>query len=287
MANYRINIGVLCTFCALAIAACDRTAIVRGSVAEVSGETLPGVAVTVIGQGVQTTTTGVGDFRLRCVPGELELAFEKTGYTPGRLALTASPGTTNATQVVLWPLPLSRGVFLFRDFRFQDTDRTEPKRFQTREFGLVYAVKKDITRKIVETAPVIICHRMPPYDLHLHELQLVEASDPELETPDYSQKVWAPVREVPFSSAPVDEPEQMLLELKPSAALAPAAYAVHWGALSGYATTDSRVFLFRVAAPDEAETPPVPEEAAAEESPAGKPPDRDQDEPPAVDEAPA
>lgn len=287
MTNHVVKIVLICVLCVLTLTACDRTAIVRGSVAEVSGETLPGVAVTVIGQGIQTTTTGVGDYRFRCVPGELELAFEKTGYAPGRLTLTASPGNTAATQVMLWPLPLSRGVFLFQDFHYRDTDRTEPKRYQTRELGLCYAVKKDITQKTLETTPAIICHRMPSYDLHLHELQLVAASDPELETPDYSQKVWAPVREVPFSTTPIDEPEQLLLEIKPSATLSPAAYAVHWGALSGYATTDSRVFLFRVVSPDEPETPPANDEPAQSEEAEPKAPARAPEEAPAVDEAPA
>ena len=285
MSIVRLRRIACCGALALALAACDRTAIVQGTVTDVSGEMLPGVAVTILGQELQDTTAGVGTYRMRCVPGALELAFEKTGYTPGRLLITAGSGTTQAEPVMLWPLPTSRGVFLFREFRYQDTDRTEPKRYQTRELGLTFGLKKDITQTTLDTNPVIICHRMPTYDVHIHVLQLVEASDPELETPDYSQKVWAPVSEVPFASAPIDQPDQLLVELRPGASLEPGAYAVDWGALDGYTSTDSRVFLFRVISPDE----PAPEPEPAPEEPAQPSPEKKTglEETPAADEAPA
>jgi len=233
------------------VAGCDRTAVVRGTVVDVSGEALPGVAVAIPSQEVQTTSTELGVYQLRCVPGDVELTLMKTGFTPGRIAMTAGPGTTEAVQARLWPLPIARGVYLLQNNRYLDLDRTEPKRFLTREFGLVHAAKKDIVFATEVTQPAIICHRMPGFDIQMHEMQEVEASDPELETPSYAQKVWAPARPIAIAARPIDEPERLLVELSLDAPLAPGAYAVHWGAFQGYTSTDSRVFLFRVVAADE------------------------------------
>jgi hypothetical protein len=61
--------------------------------------------------------------------------------------------------------------------------------------------------------------------------------------------------------------------------LTPGVYAVHWGALEGYTTTDSRMFLFRVgeAEPPPAEAQPTPEKPP-EQTPASAP-----HEPPDID----
>lgn len=256
----------------LAFAGCDRTAVVRGTVVDVSGEALPGVAVAVRDQDAQTTSNELGAYQLRCVPGDLSLTLMKTGYTPGYLTVTAVSGATEVTQARLWPLPIARGVYLFENYRYLEIDRTEPKRYVTREFGLVHAVKKDISFVTELTQPTIICFKMPVYDVQLHQMKEVEASDAELETPNYAQRVWAPVRALPISARPIDEPEHLLVELRLDAPLEPGAYGVHWGALQGYAGTDSRVFLFRVVPPEEKAAAEqaakeAPEEEAAAETP--------------------
>jgi len=257
----------------LAFAGCDRTAVIRGTVVDVSGEALPGVAVAVPDQNAQAASDERGLYQVRCVPGELYLTLMKTGYTPGRLTVVAAPGTTEVTEARLWPLPIARGVYLFENYRYLEIDRTEPKRYLTRESGLVHAAKKDITFTTETAQPTIICFKMPEYDVQIHQMRDVEASDADLETPNYAQHVWAPVRALPVSVRPIDEPERLLAELRLDGPLEPGAYGIHWGALQGYAGTDSRVFLFRVVSPEEkaaeaqTATDAAPQEPAKETPP--------------------
>ena len=65
------------------LSACDRTVIVRGEVLDIQDTTLPGVAVTVLGEEEQAVTDGIGRYRLRCRPGPLELSFLKNRLYPG------------------------------------------------------------------------------------------------------------------------------------------------------------------------------------------------------------
>lgn len=60
----------------------------------------------------------------------------------------------------------------------------------------------------------------------------------------YNEEVWIPDESLPLLSHPVDEPEHLLLELRPARPLSPGVYAIHWGALAGYEGIDHRAFLF-------------------------------------------
>ena len=54
---------------------------------------------------------------------------------------------------------------------------------------------------------------------------------------------------------PMDAPTGPLFRLQVGRALEPGVYGVHWGAMSGYTTLDTRVFLFRVPEPEPSAEP--------------------------------
>ena len=62
-----------------------------------------------------------------------------------------------------------------------------------------------------------------------------------------STAMWVAAGPVNIEVRALDEEEEMLLELRPLRPLAPGTYAVHWGALDGFFSTDRRLFLFDVA----------------------------------------
>jgi len=131
---------------------------------------------------------------------------------------------------------------------------------------------------------LIICHRLPPYDVRLCRLRQVKAAligenPPVAPLPDtptsgaaapvYTEMVWVPDTDIPATTAPIDEPNKLLVELKLSATLDPGTYAAHWGAFNGYASIDAYAYLFRVSAPEEpapeglSEQDTTPEDASA------------------------
>lgn len=240
---------------ACTLPACDRTALVRGVVQDFQGQALPGVTVTAMGRGAQALTNGRGEYSMRVSPGPLTLDLVKTGYTPGRVETgTLGHGWNDAPVATLWPLPPDRGVYLLAGYRYRAFDRAEPKPFATREFGVVRGTSAEITLETRDTAPHIVCHDMPPFDLRLHRVVEVMAADPEMDPPEYSRPVWAPETARPIVVSAIDELTRQLIAIEPAAPLDPGCYAVHWGAFDGYTSTDPRVFLFRI----------LPEEGEAE-----------------------
>jgi hypothetical protein len=126
--------------------------------------------------------------------------------------------------------------------------------------------------------------------LHLARLHQIEAALPQQSPPPPPDKpaadaaapvalpatpamvtetVWATQELISALPAPIDEPEKLLVQLKPAGPLTPGVYGVHWGALEGHASTDPFVFLFRVADPAPPEGEKKAEPAAKEEK--GKP----------------
>ncbi len=269
--------------------------VIRGKVVDVQGLALSGVAVALQGTEYQDVTDGVGGYVLRCPPGPIDLQFMKTGYTPGHLAGQSTSAssedangwlkTVNMTDMLLWPLPPGNGVYLFEEYRFRETARTEPKRYLPKQSGGVvaqsghiFATKLEPTLETMNTfggpayreeEPLLICYKLPAYDVCLYRLEQIEAALPRRlgyataaqkesgEKKDdaprpsaFTETVWAPTEAVSISAVPIDEPGRLLLELRPAAPLPPGVYAVHWGALDGHITTDPRIFLFRITDPD-------------------------------------
>lgn len=265
---------VLATLC---LGGCEFRTSVRGTVVDVRGERLPGVAVTVRGVEAQAVTTGVGEYALRCPPGPAILDFSKTGYTPGRLDLSVpESGAAQATEVRLWPLPGGQGVYLFEDFRYHDLTRTEARPYRLPERGAVWASRVPAARKTADDQPLIIYYLLPAFDAVLHRVRPADGTPPQAEAgSDYTEPIWVAERLVASQVIPVDEPDRLLLELRPSEPLEPGTYAVGWGALDGYVTTHPYVYLFEVLAPGDTEAtevvPPTADGAPAAESPGAEP----------------
>ncbi len=258
-------IAVLVCVVAAALGGCDRTAVIRGVVEDVSGETLPGVAVAAPDAGLQAVADGRGNYRLRCPPGPIHLTYIKTGYTTGHLTVTVpGPGPAEAPAVTLWPLPPGKGIYRFSpEFRYHELTRAKPQRYVGKETGPCFGVKAAPGLVFEDTNPMLMAFRTPSYDVRLCRLERIAAARPQTATapadlPEeaFFERVWAPAEVLPVHLQPVDEPEKLLYELRLLAPLDPGVYAVHWGALEGHAQpveAGQNVFLFRVRAAGEEE----------------------------------
>lgn len=246
----------------LFLSACEPTATIKGDVLDIKGQKLPGVSVTVP-NGPAASTDALGQYTLRTGPASLHLDFHKTGYTSGWLELDVS-GTTivKADNIQLWPLPESKGVFLFQDYNYSALDRVEPKRYVDKNNRNIFGLMRAPQLATALTNPLLIAYKLPAYDVHAHRLQKVQASLPTAGSSGAAETVWAPAEEISVIATPIDEPERLLTDLRFEHALAPGDYAIHWGALQGFTTTETRAFLFHVGAPNEASV-----EAPAEEKP--------------------
>jgi carboxypeptidase family protein len=268
--------------CALALlSGCEPSLIVSGRVVDVSGQALPGAAVSASSATGQDVTDGIGTFRLRCAPGPARIDIAKTGYTPGLLEIDpAGERVLELNDILLWPLPTGKGVYLFEDYRYRETARVKPSRYLDKDTGPIFAVKQFAEVTTRETQPLIICHKLPSYDVALYRMGQIEAALPQRSVRsgrggggeyEYTLSVWAPVDAVGIFAVPIDEPGRLLLELRPSTPLSPGVYAMHWGALDGHTSTSPNAFLFQVVSAEsqegEGETStegPIPEEEAPE-----------------------
>jgi hypothetical protein len=298
----------------LLLCGCERTVLISGRVTDVRGVALPGVAVTVGDADYEGLTDGTGEYRIRCEPGTVSLHFIKTGYTPGHMELRAglreggagaedadTPlrfSKIQAREVMLWPLPPAKGVYLFEDFAYRALTRCEVAKYLARmekaeedsggkaedriraarfvhgteigpEVEMVFEAPAGEAVSVLPAAgeidagrPLIIACRMPPWDVHLCRMKEVEAARiyPEMTPEDiqdlvYARRVWVEEENVPVLTAPVDEPDRLLVELRSPVMLTPGVWAVHWGALNGHTSTDPRIFMFRVTAPGPENTP--------------------------------
>lgn len=250
--------------CATWLPGCSRSAI-EGTVVDVQGEALPGVAVGVAGADNQVLTDGCGHYVLPFDPGELHLEFLKAGYTPGRLDVAVSETRrVDAATVVLWRLPLSQGVYLFEDHAYRQIGAAEPKRYRKGGNALLFGAQKTPEVDTIDPTPLILAYKMPHYDVAFCHMEQVEVSLPESIDDSYTVAVWVRGESLSVTLDPIDEPDATLVEIALSRPLEPGVYGVHWGALDGHSTTDPRVFLFRVVEPQ----PPGEGEGEGEGKPA-------------------
>lgn len=254
--------------CGVALLAGCNPNVIEGSVADVQGNPLPGVAVQAQSGGAQAITDALGQYRLPFLPGKVTLEFMKTGYTPGRLELTVGQWRrVQANAVALWPLPPSKGVYLFERFRYQAMGAAEPRPYRMGLRDAVHGAAKSPDVTTENPNPCMVCFKMPDYDLAFCKMRLADVSLPGFDSGGATEKVWIRAQPLPVLLEPIDQPDATLVELRLSRPLEPGVYGIHWGALDGYASTDSRVFLFRVAEPgktltpeEESATPPAPDE---------------------------
>jgi hypothetical protein len=238
---------------ALSAASCNRTSI-EGVVYDVKGAPLPGVTVRAVPSDVETLTDALGHYSLLAQPNVVDLDFMKNGYTSGRLELPElKTFTLRAGDVSLWILPQSSGVYLYENNRYKRAAPLEPERFGIKN---AVAFGASILPEMAETddpATMILCFKMPPYDVRMSKLHAVQAMSSQAGRG--MQEAWVQEASIPIEMAPVDEPERLLLQIRSPEKLTPGVYAVHWGALEGHNATDSRMFMFKCVDPAQPEQP--------------------------------
>lgn len=255
------------------LAGCRPEALLRGTVRDMTGETLPGVAVAVDGDESSVITNALGRYRVRCPRGKARLEFVKTGYTPATSEIANAQGRVEVPETKLWALPPTEGVFLLEQMRFKELDHPRPNRYHVEKGDPV--IGTPVMPKTVASAsfggteaappgtPMLVAHKLPPYDAHLTRVRQVRASSQPPPPPKaagaapaspavYTETIWVADTDIPLVEHPLDEPDRLLVELAPATTLEPGTYAVHWGAFEGLASLEPRVFLFRV--PDPAAT---------------------------------
>ena len=291
-----------CALAALALAAltsagCRPDAVLHGVVRDKSGETLPGVAVVVDGEESSAISNALGQYRVSCPPGRVRVQYMKTGYTPAEQEVAEARGRVELPEVRLWALPPSEGVFLLEQMRFKELDHPRPNRYHLENGDAVIGtpVMPKAAASIpfggpdaAPDAPMLVAHKLPPYDARLTRLRLVRASSqpppppappaasgaaaPPVAPRVYSEKIWVAAGDIPLVQRPLDEPDRALVGLAPAAMLEPGTYAVHWGAFEGLASLEPRLFLFTVPDPaateekKEAEPAPSPEDEKREQN---------------------
>ncbi|MGI6458863.1 MAG: carboxypeptidase-like regulatory domain-containing protein [Candidatus Hydrogenedentales bacterium] len=232
--------------CLAFLAACNRS-LISGTVANIKGEALPGVAVQVEGTHYQALTDGLGQYRLPYVSGAVVLQFMKTGYTPGTLVVPAGPvRSITAETVSLWELPLDKGVYLYEDFRYREATKIVPESFLSKDKHAAYATRRWPDLDTTDTEPLVLCYKMPDWDVRLCRMDLTERY---VQLPGgglEEAQVLAPTRELPVQLVPIDQPEGLLRQVELPGPLEPGTYAVHWGALDGEVDKDPRIFAFSV-----------------------------------------
>lgn len=265
---------MLC-LCSLAccLCGCDRTSI-SGTVTDVQGVPLPGVAIIAEGAEGQTLTDSLGRYTLSAPLGVSGIRMVKDGYTSGFLALETTSNRSVAARVIaLWKLPHGAGVYLVENYQFRSMTECDPKPFAT-EAGPLYAIRLVApSEKTTELKPLMMGHKVPPYDMRLARLRPVKVTGPE-----GGFEVWTVETAIPVEAVPVDEPERYLVELRIVDPLKPGTYAMHWGALDGRKSAEPRAFVFTVEDPNQPVQAPAPTEkqaapkkAAPEKTPSAPP----------------
>ncbi len=248
--------GILALGCSALLAGCNPT-YVSGRVLNTSGETLPGVTVSLAGADNEVLTGVLGEYRLQGTPGEHELAFAKSGYAPARLAIDfPGAGGAEAEPVTLWQLPSKAGVYIFEAGRYLELARETPGVFVLAPGEKVHAIQRPPRLATDASNPFIVCYATPRHDVRLSRLDQADAMlgmNPESKIP-----VWIAAGTMGATLRSIDEPGGMLLRLDLDRPLEPGVYAVHWGAMDGRTTLDDRAFLFEVTGPME---PPGPLES--------------------------
>ena len=233
---------------------CPRN-VIEGTVTDVKGNTLPGVIVAIEGGNAEAVTNALGRYKISYLPGDITLGFAKTGYTPGRLEVGNVTSNVEADVMTLWALPYNAGVYLFENYRYRNTASFEPKRFKTQNFGVIYGFRKTPEIEIQSNEPTLICYKMQRSGISCNRMDKKKIRPEGISDKEKPLEVFTKGRKISFEQVIMDKPQRRLVQLKFSEELEPGVYALHWGALSGYTTTDKRIFTFKVALPDVDEEP--------------------------------
>ena len=247
------------------LSACERSYI-EGHVTDIHGAALPGVIVRMPNSTTQDLTDGLGNYRLAASGGPVHLAFSKTGYSSAELTVDASK--RRGANASLWPLPLNAGIYVVSDLHFVSMTRVVPKEYDLKDGTKAFGTQLPDDVRDATSEPFIVAYRTPRYNARLSRLMSAEVQG---SGGSAGMTVWVEAGTMAAALEPVDHPDGQLLQLQVGRALEPGVYGVHWGAMSGYTTLDTRVFLFRVPEPTateplEADNPPAAAKKATDES---------------------
>lgn len=240
------------TVCAIVLGAvllpgCNRV-IIEGNVVNVQGEALPGVAVHDGEADYGRLTNTRGKYRLVRTTGQTRIRFSKTGYSPAELVLDIPRGRSfKAPTVEVWRLPQRAGVYVFDKGRYEETTWVSPKNFFMSEGGMAHATRREAKLVIIDSAPLIVCYNTPRYNARLSRMRKAKAK---LGPGDaHLFEVLTAGGTIRVNLVPLDQPEGRLLKLRIEQPLEAGTYAVHWGALEGYDTIETKIFMFRIEKP--------------------------------------
>ena len=263
----------------VALGGCEQS-MLRGTVVNMRGEPLPGVSVRIGGSDLSALTNALGTYQFRFSQGAEVLLFDKTGYAPARLELSSEGGALAESEAVeLWRLPAREGVYLLEGSEYSLLTRDVPEQVLMQDGSLAYTAKRIPERISKDGLPTIICYKTPRFDTRLTRLEPDEARYGAGSTSTFT--VYRPADTVNVDLTPLDPVEGLLLKVQIAQPLEAGYYAIHWGALEGFTTLESRVFLFS-AQPPEPETPYIEldfaEPAIGEPDPGGVAPPTPRDE---------
>jgi len=232
---------------ATALPACEGS-YVEGRVTDVRGAALPGVIVRAVDTPSQDLTDGLGRYKLAAAPGAVRVAYSKTGYASIERTLEAS--SRKGAEVSLWPLPIDPGIYIVENFRFIDTTRVVPKQYFLKDGTAAFGALFPEVVHDAASEPFILAYRTTRYNARLSRLVPAEAQSSGDANP---VTVWVEAGAMAVALEPLEGQTGPLYQLQVGRPLDPGVYGVHWGAMSGYTTLDTRVFLFRVPEPPAAE----------------------------------
>lgn len=237
----------------LALQGCEQS-MLRGTVFNTRGEPLPGVAVRIRGSDLSALTNAMGKYQFPFSQGAEILLFDKTGYAPARLEHTSGAASMVNDAVALWRLPAREGVYLLEGSEYSPLTRDVPEQTLMQDGSLVYTAKRIPERTAEDGLPTIICYKTPRFDTRLTRLEPEEVRFGAGSQATFS--VFRPAGTVNVDLSPLDPLKGLLLKVQIAQPLEAGHYAIHWGALDGFATLESRVFLFSVP-PPKADSPPI------------------------------
>ena len=232
---------------------CEQS-MLQGAVVNTGGEALPGVAVRIQGSEMSGLTNALGRYQFRFPQGAEVLLFDKTGYAPARLELPSGGASFLYEPVALWRLPAREGVYLLEGSEFGALTRDVPEQMLMQDASLAYTAKRIPERITENELPMIICYKTPRFDTRLTRLEPEEVRFGSGSQSTVS--VLRPAGTVKVDLTPLDPAEGMLLRVRIKQPLEAGHYAIHWGALEGFTTLETRVFLFS-AQPPEPEPPAI------------------------------
>jgi hypothetical protein len=238
--------GIVTASLALLLCACNPNAI-QGTVYDIKGEALPGVVVQVEGASYQDLTDARGEYSVAFDEGPVVLDFAKTGYTPGKLRIDEPGGRrVQAAPVTLWNLPQAKGVYLYENYRYRSLMTLEPDSYAAQGLGRIHGTTQWCNELTRDSLPTILAFKLPSAGAALCSMNLVDIELAEQQGQSGRLEVWTRAANLPINVTPIDEPEGLLLQIRPLEPLPPGTYAVHWGALDGVGQVDPRMFLFTV-----------------------------------------